>query len=175
MLPLSVQGSIPASRTACCLRSAGIGRRSFEEFREPVNNRLRSRPQVEFIPGSARPKAELRGTRLRGGRHIAPPLHHSEFFLTLRDPNPIPASGPISSGGATLTARGKSPHGIRPSLHRRGRRCDSGTYSRYARRKRLVRRAQDRSRCSRDFHHGLLRSGRSRLAGRSADRLTGDN
>ena len=30
--------------------------------------------------------------------------------------------------GAGLTARGKSHHGIRPSLHPGGRRCDSGTY-----------------------------------------------
>ena len=58
-----------------------------------------------------------------------------------------------------LTARGKSHHGIRPSLHPGGRRCDSGTYSRYAPESRLVRRAQERSRCSRDFHHGLLRPG----------------
>ena len=37
----------------------------------------------------------------------------------------------------------------------RGRRCDRLTDSRYARLSRLVRRAQERSRCSRDFHHGL--------------------
>ena len=55
-----------------------------------------------------------------------------------------------------LTARGKSPHGIRPSLHPGGLRCDSVTYSRYAPSSRLVRRVQERSRCSRDFHHGLL-------------------
>ena len=55
-----------------------------------------------------------------------------------------------------LTARGKSRHGIRPSLHPGGLRCDSGTYSEYAPESRLVRRAQERSRCSRDFHHGLL-------------------
>ena len=57
-----------------------------------------------------------------------------------------------------ITARGKSRHGIRPSLHPGGLRCDSFTYSRYAPSSRLVRRAQDRSRCSRDFHHGLSRS-----------------
>ena len=55
-----------------------------------------------------------------------------------------------------ISARGKSHHGIRPSLHPGGRRCDSGTYSRYAPESRLVRRAQERSRCSRDFHHGLI-------------------
>ncbi len=55
-----------------------------------------------------------------------------------------------------MTARGKSRHGIRPSLHPGGLRCDSGTYSRYAPESRLVRRAQERSRCSRDFHHGLM-------------------
>ena len=59
-------------------------------------------------------------------------------------------------GRPELAARGKSHHGIRPSLHPGGRRCDSGTYSRYAPESRLVRRAQERSRCSRDFHHGLL-------------------
>ena len=59
--------------------------------------------------------------------------------------------------GLTLPARGKSRHGIRPSLHPGGLRCDSVTYSRYAPSSRLVRRAQERSRCSRDFHHGLLR------------------
>ena len=57
-----------------------------------------------------------------------------------------------------LTARGKSRHGIRPSLHPGGLRCDSVTYSRYAPSSRLVRRAQDRSRCSRDFRHGLLKA-----------------
>ena len=60
---------------------------------------------------------------------------------------------------SALTARGKSRHGIRPSLHPGGRRCDSGTYSWYAPESRLVRRAQERSRCSRDFHHGLLTDG----------------
>ena len=40
-------------------------------------------------------------------------------------------------------------------------RCDSGTYSRYAPESRLVRRAQERSRCSRDFRHGLLTPRRS--------------
>ena len=55
-----------------------------------------------------------------------------------------------------IAARGKSRHGIRPSLHPGGLRCDSVTYSRYAPSSRLVRRAQDRSRCSRDFHHGLI-------------------
>ena len=55
-----------------------------------------------------------------------------------------------------LSARGKSRHGIRPSLHPGGLRYDSVTYSRYAPSSRLVRRAQERSRCSRDFHHGLL-------------------
>ena len=60
-----------------------------------------------------------------------------------------------------LTARGKSRHGIRPSLHPGGLRCDSVTYSRYAPSSRLVRRAQERSRCSRDFHHGLLTAARS--------------
>ena len=55
-----------------------------------------------------------------------------------------------------ISARGKSRHGIRPSLHPGGLRCDSGTYSRYAPESRLVRRAQERSRCSRDFHHGLI-------------------
>ena len=60
----------------------------------------------------------------------------------------------ISSGGmASSTARGKSRHGIRPSLHP----GISVTYSR-APSSRLVRRAQERSRCSRDFHHGLSRS-----------------
>ena len=58
--------------------------------------------------------------------------------------------------GTDLTARGKSRHGIRPSLHPGGLRCDSVTYSRYAPSSRLVRRAQERSRCSRDFRHGLL-------------------
>ena len=38
----------------------------------------------------------------------------------------------------------------------RGLRCYRLTYSRYAPSSRLVRRAQERSRCSRDFHHGLL-------------------
>ena len=57
----------------------------------------------------------------------------------------------------TITARGKSRHGIRPSLHPGGLRCDSVTYSRYAPSSRLVRRAQERSRCSRDFHHGLIK------------------
>ena len=55
-----------------------------------------------------------------------------------------------------MPARGKSRHGIRPSLHPGGLRCDSVTYSRYAPSSRLVRRAQERSRCSRDFHHGLI-------------------
>ncbi len=55
-----------------------------------------------------------------------------------------------------LAARGKSRHGIRPSLHPGGLCCDSATYSRYAPSPRLVRRALDRSRCSWDFHHGLL-------------------
>ena len=57
---------------------------------------------------------------------------------------------------STLTARGKSRRGIRPSLHPGGLRCYRLTYSRYAPSSRLVRRAQERSRCSRDFHHGLL-------------------
>ena len=61
----------------------------------------------------------------------------------------------ISTGWPPSTARGKSRHGIRPSLHPGGLRCDSVTYSRYAPSSRLVRRAQERSRCSRDFHHGL--------------------
>ncbi len=69
----------------------------------------------------------------------------------------VMGSTPESSVRSYLTARGKSHHGIRPSLHPGGRRCDSGTYSRYAPESRLVRRAQERSRCSRDFHHGLLR------------------
>ena len=55
-----------------------------------------------------------------------------------------------------VAARGKSRHGIRPFLHPGGLRCDSGTYSRYAPESRLVRRAQERSRCSRDFCHGLV-------------------
>ena len=38
----------------------------------------------------------------------------------------------------------------------RGLRCYRLTFSRQAPSSRLVRRAQDRSRCSRDFHHGLL-------------------
>ncbi len=77
--------------------------------------------------------------------------------------------------GAGLTARGKSHHGIRPSLHPGGRRCDSGTYSRYAPESRLVRRAQERSRCSRDFHHGLLREGPgdADTVGSSLDHLIG--
>ena len=62
-----------------------------------------------------------------------------------------------------ISARGKSRHGIRPSLHPGGLRCDSVTYSRYAPSSRLVRRAQERSRCSRDFHHGLISArGKSR-------------
>ena len=55
-----------------------------------------------------------------------------------------------------LTACGKSHHGIRPGLHPGGLRCSSVTYSRYAPSERLVRRAQPRSRCSRDFHLRLL-------------------
>ena len=57
------------------------------------------------------------------------------------------------------TARGKSRHGIRPGLHPGGLCCDSGTYSRYAPESRLVRRAQPRSRCTRDFYHGLSSPG----------------
>ena len=48
---------------------------------------------------------------------------------------------------------GRIHHGTVP-IPADGRRCDSGTYSRYAPESRLVRRAQERSRCSRDFHHG---------------------
>ena len=62
-----------------------------------------------------------------------------------------------------VSARGKSRHGIRPSLHPGGLRCDSGTYSRYAPESRLVRRAQEQSRCSRDFHHGLIWSTQPRV------------
>ena len=62
----------------------------------------------------------------------------------------------LSVSACRIAARGKSRHGIRPSLHPGGLRCDSVTYSRYAPSSRLVRRAQERSRCSRDFHHGLI-------------------
>ena len=56
--------------------------------------------------------------------------------------------------GRLPAARGKSRHGIRPGLHPGGLRCSSVTYPS----ERLVRRAQPRSRCSRDFSHGLLDS-----------------
>ena len=70
---------------------------------------------------------------------------------------------PMSKLAVTrLTARGKSRHGIRPSLHPGGLRCYGRTYSRYAPESRLVRRAQERSRCSRDFRHGLLRTNGAR-------------
>ena len=73
-------------------------------------------------------------------------------FLCSDDAGYITASD-MNRGGppAVLTARGTSRHS---TVHER--RCDSGTYSRYAPESRLVRRAQERFRCSRDFHHGLL-------------------
>ena len=56
-----------------------------------------------------------------------------------------------------MTARGKSLPGIRPSRHPGGRRGGSVTDFRFAPSERLVRRVQEPSRCSRDFHHGLLK------------------
>ena len=93
-------------------------------------------------------------------RHIKPAATQGEMVTAAR----IAVAGSALLGGlfayalpmTILTARGKSRHGIRPSLHPGGLRCDSVTYSRYAPSERLVRRAQERSRCSRDFHHGLL-------------------
>ena len=102
-----------------------------------------------------------------GGRFVA--FESEAFNLVPRDDNgtvdvfvrdrgrgdPSAALGEEKRVG--LTARGKSRHGIRPSLRPAfAVRCDSVTYSRYAPSSRLVRRAQERSRCSRDFHHGLL-------------------
>ena len=87
-------------------------------------------------------------------------------FRPEEDPGRSPHRSRLDPGletTGTLTARGKSRHGIRPSLHPGGRRCDSVTYSGYAPSSRLVRRAQEQSRCSRDFHHGLLTArGKSR-------------
>ena len=163
MLPLSVRGSIPAPwvRTACCPRSPGFARRSFGEFREPEHIRRRSRSQVRSIPGSARSRAGFRGARRPRRPSHCPPFHPSNFFSTPR----VHRSGPI------LTARGKSHHGIRPSLHPGGRRWDSGGRPQgsplQAPESRLVRRAQEQSRCSRDFHHGLAGTSSRSLRTRS--------
>ena len=88
-----------------------------------------------------------------------PPDLHPDYRLPARRGPQLRLDTPArrARSAEEVTARGKSRHGIRPSLHPGGLRCDSGTYSRYAPESRLVRRAQERSRCSRDFHHGLLR------------------
>ena len=59
--------------------------------------------------------------------------------------------------GHTIAARGKSRHGIRPSLHRaRTALLSAHILPVCSLRCALVRRAQERSRCSWNFHHGLL-------------------
>ena len=72
--------------------------------------------------------------------------------IILRHPATGPESGPVPGDRRqqphqgrrpqlrllSLPARGKSPPGIRPSLHPGGLRCDSVTYSRYAPSSRLV-------------------------------------
>ena len=208
MLPLSVRGSIPAPwiRTPCCLGSPGIGRRSFQEFRDLEFVRPRSPSQVRSIPVSAR-----RSTR----RPCRPRLHPSNFFLiprSLRRRNdrsekvenrgqiftilrcivvlfaeksheygpilrfrsrsisaaqaprvlhPIYGSGPIFSGGATRRSGHISPwqkssrHSTVPASRRTALRFGRA-HKGPAPESRLVRRAQERSRCSRDFHHGLI-------------------
>ncbi len=105
-------------------------------------------------------RCSLSQKALYSGDYVAAEKHLGKVLLLRRKAEAIRQVyglvRPERDRSRPLAARGKSRHGIRPSLHPGGLRCDSITYSRYAPESRLVRRAQERSRCSRDFHHGLL-------------------
>ena len=154
--PLGVGSAVrlPGSRChlAFCRRAEPGGTAQPRRLAKSQDRSLR--PSLSGHPASSddrhRPQAVSIGPSALGGAPATCPHRSGGRRQT--------SAGRQSSRRRPLPARGKSRHGIRPGLHPGGLRCSSVTYSRYAPSERLVRRAQPRSRCSRDFHHGLLRN-----------------